>query len=94
MKSEANIIPKYLNLFMLSNSQSKIERDNEEIVNNYLLLPINIGLVLESFKVSLFAFTMLRRRDLCSTCSPAREVLLRSGKEQHRQRTMIPRSVE
>ena len=57
MKSEANIAPKYLNLFMLSNLQSKIERDNEEIVNNYLLLPINMDLVLESFKVSLFAFS-------------------------------------
>ena len=57
MKSEANIAPKYLNLFMLSNLQSKIERDNEEIVNNYLLLPINMDLVLESFKASLFAFS-------------------------------------
>ena len=73
---------------MLSNSQSKIERDNEEIVNNYLSLPINIGLVLESFKVSLFAFSHN------ATLQRAREVLLRSGKEQHRQRTMIPRSVE
>ena len=93
MKSEANIAPKYLNLFMLSNPRSKIERDNEEIVNNYLLLPINMDLVLESFKISLFAFSpaMLRCRYLSSTCSPAREVLLRSIKEQHRQRTMIPR---
>ena len=57
MKSEANIAPKYLNLFMLSNLRSKIERDNEEIVNNYLLLLINMDLVLESFKVSLFAFS-------------------------------------
>ena len=57
MKSEANIAPKYLNLFMLSNPRSKIERDNEEIVNNYLLLPINMDLVLESFKVSPFAFS-------------------------------------
>ena len=57
MKSEANIAPKYLNLFMLSDLRSKIERDNEEIVNNYLLLPINMDLVLESFKVSLFTFS-------------------------------------
>ena len=57
MKSEANIAPKYLNLFMLSDLRSKIERDNEEIVNNYLLLPTNMDLVLESFKVSLFAFS-------------------------------------
>ena len=41
---------------MQANSQSKIERDNKEILNNFLLLPSNIDLVLERFKVSLFAF--------------------------------------
>lgn len=40
---------------MQSNSQSKIERDNKEILHNFLLLPSNIDLVLERFKVSLFA---------------------------------------
>lgn len=41
---------------MQANSQSKIERDNKEILNNFLLLSSNIDLVLERFKVSLFAF--------------------------------------
>ena len=41
---------------MQSNLQSKIERDNKEILNNFLLLSSNIDLVLERFKVSLFAF--------------------------------------
>ena len=40
---------------MLSNSQSKIERDDQEILCNLLLLPISMDFVLERFKVSLFA---------------------------------------
>ena len=95
MKSEANTTPKYLHLFTLSNSQLKIDRDNEEILYNFLLLTIDMDLVFERLQVSLFAFRpMLRCRDLHSTCSAARKVLLRSSKEQYRQRTMINRSVQ
>ena len=56
MKSEANITPKYLHLFTLSNSQLKVDRDNEEILYNFLLLPIDMDLVFERLKVSLFDF--------------------------------------
>ena len=57
VKSEANITPKYLHLFTLSNSQLKIDRDNEEILYNFLLLPIDMDLVFERLKVSLSAFS-------------------------------------
>ena len=57
MTSEANITRKYLNLVTLSNSQSNIDRDKEEVLTNFLLLPIKMHLVFERFKVSLFAFS-------------------------------------
>ena len=56
MRSEANKTPQYLNLITRSNPHSKIGIDNEEILNNFLFLPIHMDLVLERLKGSLFAF--------------------------------------